>query len=194
MAALAVTSAMLKAFAESRKVTGETQLQRYTRLGASPEVLDIISMGGGPRMGTMCEDTLRRAFPALKPRESKKASGTSNTGYDQRIQVADGSWKKLEQKTSGLWSAAENDFKWQHIETEHPWHGLLLVGIQLHGLSVWGMNRADFERMVATGKATNQGSSGTQGYWMTYKNVKEACQPITTEAELLAFAGAIDAP
>lgn len=189
--ALTVPAATLKAFAESDKAAGETQIQRYRRLAASPEVLDIISMGGGPAMGTKCERILRHAFPALKPRESKKASGTSNTGYDQRIQVADGTWKKLEQKTSGLWSGAENDFKWQHIETQHPWHGLLLVGIQLHGLSVWGMKRTDFERMVAAGKATNQGSSGTQGHWMTYKDVKEVCQPITTEADLLAFVNAL---
>lgn len=191
---MTIPALTLKAFAESRKSAGETQLQRYTRLKASPEVLEIISMGGGPRMGTVCEETLRFVFSALKPRESKKASGTSNTGYDQRIQVADGSWKKLEQKTSGLWSAAENDFKWQHIETEHPWQGLLLVGIQLHCLSVWGMKRTDFERMLATGKATNQGSKGTQGYWMTYKNVKEACLPIMTEADLLAFAEGLGAP
>ena len=174
--------------ARDTKNAGETQLQRYERLGASKSVLDIVRRGGGPAMGAQCERLFRDEWKSLIPRESKKTSGVVTTGYDHRVQTV--GWKYLEQKTSGLWSDEENDFHWQHIELDHPWHGLLLVGIGLHGMRAWGMTRKDFESCVADGRATNQGNkakNSSEGIWMTYRNVHACLTPLSNEADLLAF-------
>lgn len=174
-----------------RNVAGETQLQRYERLGASKPILDIIRRGGGPAMGAQSERILRSHWSCLLPRESKKASGTHNTGYDHRSKcLVTGEWKFLEQKTSGLWSNEENDYHWQHIELAHPWNGLLLVGVGIHGIHVWGMTRANFQACVADGRATNQGNkekNSSEGIWMLYRNVRDCLLPLLNESDLHAF-------
>jgi len=177
---------------KDKKVAGETQIQRYERLGAPKPILDIIRRGGGPAMGAQCERIFRAHWPSLMPRETKKASGTSNTGYDHRIQSV--GWKRLEQKTSGLWSDTPNDFHWQHIELDHSWNGLLLVGIDVNEVRAWGMTRTAFEECVKDGRATNQGNkekNSSEGIWMTYGNVHSCLVPILTEGDLLAFAATL---
>lgn len=192
----AITSDQLSALLEQdAKEAGETQLQRYERLGASKPIMDIIRRGGGPAMGAQCERILRLHWPSLERRETKKTSGKSNTGYDHRIACPlTGVYKKLEQKTSGLWSEEENDFHFQHIEIDHPWDGLLLVGIGLHGVLAWGMRREDFEECVKTGKATNQGNkekNSSEGIWMMYRNIHSCLVPLLSEDDLMAFASTL---
>lgn len=180
---------------KDKKIAGETQLQRYERMGASEPILDIIRRGGGPAMGAQCERVLRENWTSLLPRESKKVSGTVNTGYDQRSQCCISDvWKKLEQKSSGLWSDRDNDYHWQHIELDHPWDGLLLVGIGIHGIRVWGMTRANFEVCVKDGRATNQGNkdkNSSEGIWMTYHDVCDCLFPILDESDLQSFVSCI---
>lgn len=176
---------------QDSKIAGETQLQRYERLGAPKPILDIIRRGGGPAMGAQCERLFRMEWPSLIPRESKKKTGTLNTGYDHRSQcVISEAWKLLEQKTSGLWSDETNDYHWQHIELDHPWNGLLLVGIGIDAVHAWGMSRADFEACVADGRATNQGNkekNSSEGIWMTYRNVHDCLVPLLNESDLQSF-------
>lgn len=171
---------------DPKKSKKETQLQRYQRLGAHESILEIIRLGGGPGMGAQCERILRLQWPSLEPRESGR-----NTGYDHRIACpVTGVYKKLEQKTSGLWSEEENDFLWQHIELDHPWEGLLLVGIGIHGFLAWGMRREDFEECVRTSKATNQGNkekNSSEGIWMKYRNVHDFLVPLLNDSDLMAF-------
>lgn len=170
---------------------GETQLQRYERLGAPQPILDMIRRGGGPAMGTQAERIVRSYFPCLLPRLSKKASGTHNSGYDHRSQcMISDEWKLLEQKTSGLWSDAENDHCWQHIEKDHPWNGLLLAGIGVDSIRMWGMTRSDFEACVLDGRATNQGNkekNSSEGVWMLYRNVRDCLTPLSNESDVQAF-------
>jgi hypothetical protein len=146
-------------------------------------------------MGAQCERILRAKWPSLEKRQTKKASGTSNTGYDHRIKepIAE-VYKKLEQKTSGLWSEEENDFHFQHLELDHPWDGLLLVGLGLHGVLVWGMSRKDFVACVADGRATNQGNkekNSSESIWMRYRNVRSVLIPLCSEDDLLAFSSTL---
>jgi hypothetical protein len=193
---LAITADQLSVLLErDAKEAGETQLQRYERLGAARPVLDIVRRGGGPAMGAQCERILRGHWPSLEKRQTKKASGSSNTGYDHRIKepIAD-VYKKLEQKTSGLWSEEENDFHWQHIEIDHPWDGLLLVGLGLQGILAWGMRREDFMACVADGRATNQGNkekNSSEGIWMLYRNIHSCLIPLSSEDDLLAFSSSL---
>jgi hypothetical protein len=177
--------------AKDMRKRSETQLQRYMRLGAAPPVLDIIRCGGGPGMGAQCERLFRDHWPSLKVRETKKASDVPTTGYDHRVQCpVSETWKLLEQKTSGMWSDDPTDFHWQHLEVNHPWNGLLLVGITLDGMKAWGMTRADFLACVADGRATNQGNkekNSSEGVWMMYRNVHTCLVPLLSEDDLLAF-------
>lgn len=193
---MAITAERLAILLEQDiKLAGETQIQRYERMGAPKPILDIIRRGGGPAMGAQCERIFRAQWTSLVPRESKKKTGKLNTGYDHRIQCpVTEEWKLLEQKTSGLWSDEENDFHWQHIELDHPWNGLLLVGIGIHGVHAWGMTRASFEACVADGRATNQGNkekNSSEGIWMTYRNVHDCLVPLLDESDLQAFAATL---
>lgn len=174
---------------QDMRVAGETQLQRYERLGATKPVLDIIRRGGGPAMGAQCERIFRAHWPSLKVREKKKNSDVPTTGYDHRVKIGE-TWKLLEQKTSGMWGDDQTDFHWQHLEINHPWNGLLLVGITLDGVKAWGMTRKDFVACVADGRATNQGNkekNSSEGVWMMYRNVHTCLVPLLTEEDLLAF-------
>ena len=96
-------------------------------------------------------------------------------------------WKLLEQKTSGLWSEDPQSFRWQHIEPEHPWNGLLLVGLALDCVKVWGMTRAGFQACVEAGLATRQGNGTGQGYWMQCTAVQAHLIPIVGESSLQGF-------
>jgi hypothetical protein len=188
----AITATQLALLLEKdARVAGETQLQRYERKGAPKPILDIIRRGGGPAMGAQMERLFRLQWQSLLPRETKKKTGKLNTGYDHRVKsdlVEE--WKLLEQKTSGLWSDEENDFHWQHIEVDHPWNGLLLVGIAFDEIRAWGMSRVNFMACVADGRATNQGNkekNSSEGIWMTYRNVHDCLVPLSSEDDLLAF-------
>jgi len=180
-----ISSSSVATFVLRDKASAESQYDRYVRLGAEASILEFIKIGGGGAMGAKAERLLRDAYPILQRREKGK-----NTGYDHRIVSEAGAVAKLEQKTSGLWGDEPDDFVWQHVEPKHPWHGLLLVGIQLDGFSVWGMTRKDFDLAFAEGKITNQGNKendSSEGTWMHYKNVKDRLTPLESEADLLAF-------
>jgi hypothetical protein len=163
----------------------ESQIQRYIRLGAVPEILRLIELGGGVAMGATCERLLRWEWPTLKTREP------GQSGYDHRAQCpVSEEWKCLEQKTSGLWSDDPTSYRWQHIEPEHEWNGLLLVGIAPDTVKVWGMTRDAFKTCIDAGLATRQGNAAEQsyqGYWMTAGDVQEHLRPITDENDLQAF-------
>lgn len=163
----------------------ESQLRRYMRLGAAPEILQLIELGGGQAMGTACERLLRWEWTSLKTRES------GQTGYDHRAQCpVSQEWKRLEQKTSGLWSDDPTSYRWQHIEPEHEWNGLILVGIAVESVKVWGMTREAFQTCAETGLATRQGNADEQsyqGYWMTCSSVLPHLTPLTDENDLQSF-------
>ena len=163
----------------SKKKNKNSQKERYRALHATPEILRIIDIGGGPGMGTLMESYARYFFaPHLKPRIS--------TGHDHIVET-----KKLEQKSSGLWDNSPDSFKWQHIEKEHNWEGLLLAGIYPDRIVFWGLTRENFVKLVAEGKATNQGNkekNSSEGMWMLYKDIKDSLVEIQTSEQLLGFA------
>ena len=184
---MALTPQRIAAFLARDAAQGkESQLRRYMRLGAPSELLQLIELGGGQAMGAKCERLLRSEWPSLLKREAGR-----NTGYDHRSKcVVSDEWKTLEQKTSGLWSDDPLSFRWQHIEPDHVWNGLLLVGIAVDCVKVWGMTRAGFQACVDAGLATRQGNEegeSYQGYWMTCSAVQEHLIPLCDESDLQAF-------
>jgi hypothetical protein len=142
-------------------------------------------------MGTACERLLRWSWTSLNKREP------GQTGYDHRAMCpVSEEWKRLEQKTSGLWSDDPLSYRWQHIEPDHEWNGLLLVGIALDTVKVWGMTRESFQACVDSGLATRQGNADEQsyqGYWMTCTNVLQHLVPIEGESSLQAFVSTLSA-
>ena len=188
---MTLSPARLAAFLTRDAAQGrESQLRRYMRLGAPSEILQLIELGGGQAMGTKCERLLRSEWPSLLKREAGR-----NTGYDHRSQcTVTSEWKKLEQKTSGLWSDDPLSFRWQHIEPEHAWMGLLLVGIAVDCVKVWGMTREGFQACRDAGLATRQGNEegeSYQGYWMQCSAVQAHLTLLADESDLQAFVSAL---
>ena len=174
----------IETFWQTEETANPSQLQRYEAQGAPEHIKKFIMLGGGQKMGTTCERFARHRFPCLK----KRSKGAGQTGYDHQILVGE-ERVLVEQKSSGHWGLA--DFKWQHVEKDHPWKMLLLCGIGYTGVQFWGMDRATFTRLIAEGKITNQGNKAgdsSEGMWFSYSAVSAALISISTDAELQAFA------
>ena len=162
----------------------ETQLQRYEKRGSPDCIKKFIAIGGGPKMGTTLEQYARFHFKNLQ----KRGKGKEETGYDHLIMLGT---KKIfvEQKSSGHWG--EEDYKWQHVESKHKWHMLLLCGIDYTSIRFWGMDRKIFQQLISEKKITNQGNKAgesSEGMWFNYSDVKDSLVEIQTEEQLLQFA------
>lgn len=160
-----------------------TQYERYCAKNAPDCIRRFIQIGGGPKMGTTLEQYARHRFTVLQ----KRNSGKDQTGYDHIVTIPGGQ-VKLEQKSSGHWG--DDDYKWQHVEGKHPWHMLLLCGIDYHEVKFWGMDRPTFARLATDGKITNQGNStgeSSEGVWFNYSDVKDSLTELHTNEELSAF-------
>jgi hypothetical protein len=163
----------LKLFVASLSANSKvSQIQRYETNHSPVEIMNIISFGGGPKMGAYMESFARFNFPSLQVR--------SSTGHDHRYQDY-----KIEQKSSGHWG--ETDYKWQHVEEKHDWDILLLCGIDYTCIRFWTMNRRMFRRMLEEGKITNQGKKSgesSEGVWFNYSDVQDSLTEIQTDAQL----------
>ena len=164
-----------------------TQYERYCAKNAPECIRRFIQIGGGPKMGTTLEQYARHRFNVLQ----KRNAGKDQTGYDHILAINSPAvvQVKLEQKSSGHWG--DDDYKWQHVEEKHPWHMLLLCGIDYHEVKFWGMDRPTFARLITEGKITNQGNStgeSSEGVWFNYSDVKDSLTEIRTNDELIAFA------
>jgi hypothetical protein len=149
-----------------------TQLQRYESHHSPQEILNIISVGGGPKMGCYMENFARFNFPCLELRTS--------SGHDHCYQDY-----KIEQKSSGHWG--EQDYKWQHVEEKHDWDILLLCGIDYEMIQFWTMSRRIFRFLLSEGKITNQGKKSgesSEGVWFSYSDVKDFLIEVQTDAQL----------
>lgn len=165
----------------------KTQLERYREKEAPPEIQKFIELGGGQRLGTTCERFARYVFPCME----KRRTGKGQTGYDHLLTIQNMDFH-IEQKTSTYWGATE-DFKWQHLETDHMWDIALLCGIDYHDVKFWAMNRETFHRLIAEGKITSQGDkegNSKEGYWFNYSDVADDLTRIETSEDLIAFVSA----
>jgi hypothetical protein len=96
----------------------------------------------------------------------------------------------IEQKSAGMWSEAENDFKWQHIEPKHDWKALLLCGIAYTEVRFWMVSRAQFDALIAEKKITRQGNKegdSFEGWWCKYLDVKDSLVRVHTDEDVLAY-------
>jgi hypothetical protein len=172
---------------DSKQTKKPTQYERYCEKNAPECIRRFIQIGGGPKMGTTLEDYARHRFPCLQ----KRSKGKHQTGYDHNlpITIPQPANVMIEQKSSGHWG--EDDYKWQHIEDKHPWHMLLLCGIDYHSVHFWGMDRPTFHQLRTEGKITNQGNStgeSSEGVWFNYSDVKDSLIEFTSCQDLTTFA------
>jgi hypothetical protein len=158
-----------------QKNKGQTQLNKYQSRHSSAFITNFLV--GGSAQGARGEAYARSVFPMLGPRQK--------TDHDHTLMVNNKTFF-IEQKTSGIWE--EDNFKWQHIEPNHPWDLLLLCGIDFHTVHFWSLSRHDFVELVAQGKIINQGSknkTSSQGFWFNYKDVKNRLKEIQSQEDLL---------
>lgn len=156
----------------------------YYLLNNSPEfILKFIRLGGGPRLGVLCEEFARFSFKNLL----KRNKGKTETGYDHILKIED---KELfvEQKSSGLWNGT--DYKWQHIEIKHKWDILLLCGIGFQNINFWLLTREIFDKLLRENKITPQGNkegNSLEGFWMNYSDIKENLIQVDNSKDFLVI-------
>jgi len=165
-----------------------TQLERYEERNSPECIKKFIAIGGGVRMGTTLEKYARFHFKTLLNRKG----GKKQTGHDHIIKL-DKKEVLVEQKSCGHWGY--DDYKWQHIATNHPWKMLLLCGIDYTAVKFWGMDRKTYERLISEGAITNQGDkdkNSSQGLWLEYSKVKNSLVEIDSDEQLLKFAASAE--
>jgi len=146
----------------------ETQLQFYTRMDASPEVLQLVALDSKP-FGSVGEKIISELF-GLGPRTSSQNDGTLNG-------------KKIEIKCARYWAGID-DCKWQHLEPDHDYEYALFVILDFHGWKVWVIRKSQLMGLREKDKVKPQGK---QGWWTTKSAMLPDLTPIHSVADLQAF-------
>ena len=161
-----------------------SRAQIYKEHGALPEIIEIVKLTGAS-LGIKMEKIARDVFDCLKERNK----GKNNTGYDHIIELSPGRIIKIEQKSSCHWGKT-NNYKWQHVEKNHPWEYIILCGIDIKIVHFWIMNRSVFNKLIEEKKITNQGNKtgeSSEGMWFNYSDVANSLIKIRNTAELLNY-------
>lgn len=173
-----------KYFAQKKNIQKETQLDRYVRHNAPPEILKLVKLNGGPALGTECEKIARYFFNILECK--------LGPDHDHVIN-ANGEIIKIEQKSSTIIKNSSNilspsDFLWQHIEPDNSWNFLLLCAVDHDGIKFYMMSKDDFFTLVLQGKITKQGGKNSyQGYWTTLSKIKYSIELVNNSEDIKKF-------
>lgn len=144
----------------------ETQKKYYKRMGASPDVQQLVDLDSKP-FGSECEKILSEIF-GLGKRSSTQHDATLNG-------------KKIEIKTARYW-AGKDDCVWQHLEPEHDYEFALFALLDFQGFKIWGIKKSLLmgemrEKNIVT-------FQGKQGWWTKKSAVLPYLTPICTRADL----------
>lgn len=151
----------------------KTQYDYYKENGASPEILQYVSLNG-KTFGEKFMEQLAREFLKIKP----KKSGST---YDHAIVIKVGDRVieiHIEQKSARYHSNGD-DWKWQHIEMKHKWDYLLLVGLDFKAIKFYIAPRATVEKLIekqiitGQGKKVNGVAQPQQAYWFSRSDFKK---------------------
>ena len=146
----------------------ETQLGYYTRMNATPEVLQLVMLDSKP-FGSECEKILREIF-GLGPRTSSQNDGTFNG-------------KKIEIKCARYWAGGD-DCRWQHLEPEHDYEYALLALLDFTGWKVWGIKKSLLMGELREKKIVT--FQGKQGFWTMKSAILPYLTPIHSIEDLQA--------
>jgi len=144
----------------------ETQKKYYKRMGASPDVQQLVDLDSKP-FGSECEKILSEIF-ALGKRSSTQHDATLNG-------------KKIEIKTARYW-AGKDDCVWQHLEPEHDYEFAIFALLDFHGFKIWGIKKSLLmgemrEKNIVT-------FQGKQGWWTKKSSILPYLTPISSRADL----------
>ena len=146
----------------------ESQEKYYRRMGAPPEVMDLVALES-KSFGTKCEHLLAEIF-GLGIRTRTQNDATLN-GI------------KIEIKCARYWGG-KDDCKWQHLEPEHDYQYLLAALLHTDGTwRVWGVSKKVLmgemrDRMVVV-------YQGKQGWWFNKNSGLPYLTPIHSREDLL---------
>ena len=132
------------------------QLRFYKRYNATENILKLVCLN--PRsFGCLVEKIAIEKFEMTK---------SSHPSFDS---VKNGT--RYEIKTSRYWAGTKTPtFKWQHIEPDHPWDVLLLIGVDFNDLVYYEMTRDNFNSLLGNEIKLQGGGSG-QGYWFSLNDI-----------------------
>jgi hypothetical protein len=147
----------------------ETQVDYYTRMKATPEVLQLAMLDSKP-FGSECEKILCELF-GFGPRTSTQNDGTFNG-------------KKIEIKCARYW-AGKDDCVWQHLEPEHDYEYALFAVLDFAGWKVWGIKKSMLMGELREKKVVT--FQGKQGYWTRKSVILPYLTPITSISDLRDF-------
>lgn len=147
----------------------ETQIKYYTRMGASEEVLALVSLESKP-FGSVGETMIAEIF-GMGPRTSSQNDGTLND-------------KKIEIKSARYWAGKDN-CRWQHLEPDHDYEYAVLAVLDFHGWKVWAIKKSLLMGELREKKVVT--FQGKQGWWTEKSDILPYLTPIRTKAELDAF-------
>lgn len=147
----------------------ETQKKYYKRMGASPDVQQLVDLDSKP-FGSQCEKILSEVF-GLGKRSSTQHDATLNG-------------KKIEIKAARYW-AGKDDCVWQHLEPDHDYEYALFALLDFQGFKIWGINKSLLmgemrEKNIVT-------FQGKQGWWTRKSAILPYLTPILSRADLDAL-------
>jgi len=128
-----------------------TQLDYYTKMQASPEVLQLVALDSKP-FGSVSEKIISEIL-GLGPRTNSQNDATYNG-------------KTIEIKAARYW-AGKDDCKWQHLEPDHDYEYAILALLDFHGWKMWCIKKTqlmDLRETIVT-------YQGKQGWWTNKSSI-----------------------
>ncbi len=147
----------------------QTQLDYYTSMNATPEVLKLVSLDSKP-FGSVCETIISELFEFGR-RTSSQNDGTFHG-------------KKIEIKTARYWAGVD-DCRWQHLEPDHDYEIAMLVLLDFTEWKVWCIKKELLMGELREKKIVT--FQGKQGHWTTKSAILPYLTPIHSREELLKF-------
>ena len=144
----------------------ESQLQYYTRMQASEDVLRIVGVES-KRFGSIAEKIICEIFK-LGPRTSSQNDGVRNN-------------KKIEIKCARYWGGTDN-CKWQHLEPDHDYEYVLFGLLDFHTWKIWGIKKSVLMGEMREKKIVTY--QGKQGWWCEKNKIIDYLTPINNNNDL----------
>lgn len=144
----------------------ESQLQYYTRMQASEDVLRIVGVES-KRFGSIAEKIICEIFK-LGPRTSSQNDGVKNN-------------KKIEIKCARYWGGKDN-CKWQHLEPDHDYEYVLFGLLDFHSWKIWGIKKSVLMGEMREKKIVTY--QGKQGWWCEKNKIIDYLTPINNNNDL----------
>ena len=145
----------------------ENQKKYYKRMGASPDVQQLVDLDSKP-FGSECEKILSAIF-ALGKRTSSENDATLNG-------------KKIEIKTARYWSG-KDDCVWQHLEPDHDYEYAIFALLDFQGFKIWGIKKSLLMGEMRDKKIVT--FQGKQGWWTRKSAILPYLTEILTKDDLL---------